>query len=727
MRLVLILMLFSVVPICANAKKDADKCTDENANDPDKMIRYCSAAIDSGRLSNDALVAALLQRGLAYFNKAQYDRSIQDYNQVLQTDPSNSIAFYSRGLMYVYKGDYDHALPDFNEAIRLNPNFAEAFSNRGDAYTAKGNFDLAFQDYDRAIQINPNLAMAFYGRGNAYNQKADYDRAIKDLDEALRLSPGYALALVARGFAYDRKDDYDRAMQDYNEALRLNPNDSRALVGRGSLYEKKGEYQAAITDLDEALRLNPNDANALFDRGTVHFYLGEFDDAQPDLANLTSYSYAAIWFYLAQARAGQPAPDKLAANTAKLDLNVWPGPVINLYLGRTTPQSVLAAANSTDPKKDREQHCEAYFYLGQKALLDGKLDQAKALFQQALQTHVTSFLEYMGSQAELQRSSADAVKQCHDPKDPDSALSSCSEAIDNAHLAGAKLAMAYAHRGNAYLQKGQYDRAIQDYDQAIQLKPKETKPDEGDALSAFMGIDASALENAGEIFHGSLDTFANAFTYRGIAYADKGDYDRALQDYAQALQIVPDDDVALASRGDVYLRKGDFERAIQDYDKAIKPDSAMDALRGWTDHRGFAHFYLSQFDAAQKDFAASLAGFPVPRPSPTIWLYLARARGGQSAQDELAKGAATLNLKDWPGPVINFYLGKTSPALVLAAARSSDPKKDREQRCEAYFFMGEKALLEHKSDEARRLFQQAVDARSDDSYMNQAAQVELRR
>jgi tetratricopeptide (TPR) repeat protein len=37
------------------------------------------------------------------------------------------------------------------------------------------------------------------------------------------------------------------------------------------------------------------------------------------------------------------------------------------------------------------------------------------------------------------------------------------------HIAG--FAAAFSNRGNAYARKGQYDRAIQDYDQAIRINP----------------------------------------------------------------------------------------------------------------------------------------------------------------------------------------------------------------------------------------------------------------
>jgi lipoprotein NlpI len=63
----------------------------------------------------------------------------------------------------------------------------------------------------------------------------------------------------------------------------------------------------------------------------------------------------------------------------------------------------LSAATNSDPKKDREQHCVAFFYLAEYALIKGKPDEAKRLFQKAIDTGVTYFAQYTGSQAELKR------------------------------------------------------------------------------------------------------------------------------------------------------------------------------------------------------------------------------------------------------------------------------------------------------------------------------------
>jgi tetratricopeptide (TPR) repeat protein len=682
--------------------------------------------------------AAFRNRALAYDKKGDRDHAIQDYNQTIQLDPKSVDAFYGRGNDYESKGDHDRAIEDFNEVIRLKPNFAGAIGNRGLAYSSNGDYDRAIQDFNEVTRLDPNLAQAYYGRGNVYNQQGDYDRAIKELDEALRLDSNFPLAYASRGFAHDIKGEFDQAMQDYNQAVRLNPSDTGTLQHRGVLYEKQGQDKLAIADFDEALRLNPGDANVLRNRGFAHFFLGEFDDSQKDLAILNAYPYPAIWLYLARSRAGQQeAKSELAKDAAKFDLKVWPGPVVSMYLGKTTPEAFVEATRDKDPKKNREQRCEAFFYVGQRALIAGKQDQANRLLQRSQETHAADLFEYMGAQAELQRTSTDAARQCGVQvyKDPDAALRFCSTAIGSGQLEGASLARLYNHRGNAYLKKAQYDLAIQDYSQAIKLKPVESKTNPAQATSSeedgiaedFGTLLDLDLPNGLDLddMLGSQNPYASAFADRGVAYEHKGEYIRAIQDYGQAIKLDPHFTVAFSERAGVFKRKGKYERAIKDYDKAIQDLPSLASLRGWYDSRGVVHFYLSQFAAAQQDFTAVLA--KVPNSYAAIWLYLARVRAGQSASDELADYAAKLDLKNWPGPVIDLYLGKATPDAVLAAAKDSDPKKDKERHCAAYFYLGQKALLEHKRAKARHLFQQSLDTRFTNSDMYRGSQAELQR
>jgi tetratricopeptide (TPR) repeat protein len=57
---------------------------------------------------------------------------------------------------------------------------------------------------------------------------------------------------------------------------------------------------------------------------------------------------------------------------------------------------------------------------------------------------------------------------------------------------------------------------------------------------------------------------AKEFNNRGASYANKDDYDHAIQDYDQALRLNPNLADAFCGRGLAYADKGDYDRAIAD-------------------------------------------------------------------------------------------------------------------------------------------------------------------
>jgi tetratricopeptide (TPR) repeat protein len=137
----------------------------------------------------------------------------------------------------------------------------------------------------------------------------------------------------------------------------------------------------------------------------------------------------------------------------------------------------------------------------------------------------------------------DDGNDCAKSADLDLRIRGCTGLIQSGEMGGNVLAAAYMRRGFAYRVKGDTDRAIADFDRAIQINPNRA--------DSYMG--------------------------RGLAYRVKGDTDRAIADFDRAIQLDPNNANAYFSRGAIYgAVKDDFDRAIADYDKAIeiKPDFA---------------------------------------------------------------------------------------------------------------------------------------------------------
>ena len=105
---------------------------------------------------------------------------------------------------------------------------------------------------------------------------------------------------------------------------------------------------------------------------------------------------------------------------------------------------------------------------------------------------------------------------------------------------------------------------------------------------------------------------AVAYVNRGMGYAGKKDYDRAIADFNEAIRINPNFAIAYNNRGSAVQSKGDYDRAIADYSEAIRinPNYAVAYS-----NRGNLFEARGRRDEAIADFRRALAIDPNHQPS----------------------------------------------------------------------------------------------------------------
>jgi lipoprotein NlpI len=90
-------------------------------------------------------------------------------------------------------------------------------------------------------------------------------------------------------------------------------------------------------------------------------------------------------------------------DAAKFDRDGWPGPLVAVYLGQSDAKTVLAELRRDANPNRKSQECEADFYLGAKAALDGDTAAARDLLQQASAACPYEYIEKDGARYELAR------------------------------------------------------------------------------------------------------------------------------------------------------------------------------------------------------------------------------------------------------------------------------------------------------------------------------------
>jgi lipoprotein NlpI len=176
---------------------------------------------------------------------------------------------------------------------------------------------------------------------------------------------------------------------------------------RGTIWSSKRDYKRALEDYKQATELDPFLPQAHSNLGFTRFFLGDFKPAIFDFSHAYELKkddpYAMLWLYIVLSRTGNDGRGNLKNITREVKFEEWPGPIVLMYLGQATPQAVLKDANDPVPARRREKQCEAYFYVGEQLLIEGKKAEAIKMLKAAVATNVTKFVEYEAARIELRR------------------------------------------------------------------------------------------------------------------------------------------------------------------------------------------------------------------------------------------------------------------------------------------------------------------------------------
>jgi tetratricopeptide (TPR) repeat protein len=229
----------------------------------------------------------------------------------------------------------------------------------------------------------------------------------------------------------------------------------------------------------------------------------------------------------------------------------------------------------------------------------------------------------------------------------------------------------YIDRGNTYLNSGELDKAIADFDQALKLDPKNVW----------------------------------ALADRGVTYAWQQKYAEAEKDLAAAEALDSSNLVVVRGRGLIAEFQGDFETAVADFSKALAKDARDDFSLL---HRARALMQLARNDEALADLNALLAQQPGNAPA-----LSARASAYHSLhQDDKALADTEQLLKSSDaGPDVrllrsNIFRIQGKHDLVLREAQLIMEENPRS----AYAFVAAARMfsVENRRDEAMRALDKAL-------------------
>lgn len=196
---------------------------------------------------------------------------------------------------------------------------------------------------------------------------------------------------------------------------------------------------------------------------------------------------------------------------------------------------------------------------------------------------------------------------------------------------------------------------------------------------------------------------AESLRKRGIALDNLGLHDLGKADFDESLKLAPNNADTLSAAAANAFALGQDAAATDYANKAMVQNPSDRAPRSML---AFLAYYGRNYPEAKRNLLEQLKDRNrVNDGYATIWLLLTAKRNKEDAQATV-KPYLAAKKSDWPHPVLQYLMGTGTWDQALTAAEEGT--KDPSRLCELYFYAGEKASIEGRSQEAREYFNKSL-------------------
>ena len=261
------------------------------------------------------LIQPRMLLGEIYFNRSQYDKSLEVYENNLEMsinmgDSKNTAkSLSSIANVNFVKGEYDKSLEYNLQALKIQKDInskkgtAQAFNSIGAIHDVLREHDKALEYYSDSLEISKEIndksgmARATLNISNLYNTISELDKALSMQKECIKLCkqsnnyPLLAYAYNLSGVIYSNLNKYDDSIRNLKKCLKIKKQLNEpegvasALKSIGVIYYYKGQYNQAMVYHKKSLKqrkqigYKPGVGESLSFIGDTYHKMGQYDQA----------------------------------------------------------------------------------------------------------------------------------------------------------------------------------------------------------------------------------------------------------------------------------------------------------------------------------------------------------------------------------------------------------------------------------------------------------------
>jgi tetratricopeptide (TPR) repeat protein len=181
------------------------------------------------------------------------------------------------------------------EMARKYPKEKRVYYRLAGYYSGKGMYDKEIEEYNKALELDPNYGSALNGIAYAYSDMGDYEKALEYFKKYASVSPGDANPIDSIAELYFRMGRLDEAIAKYKETLEVKPDFFQTYWRVGYIYALKQDYDEALKWVDKDIAASPTlgaKGPGYFWKAFYHFWLGRLEQSISEFKSLVDLSEA---------------------------------------------------------------------------------------------------------------------------------------------------------------------------------------------------------------------------------------------------------------------------------------------------------------------------------------------------------------------------------------------------------------------------------------------------
>ncbi len=109
--------------------------------------------------------AEWIRRAQSEYLKGNVEESLKILAAVLEKEPDNFQARYSRARLLSSARQFDKAIQDYDQLIKVQPETSMLYHHRGEAYFRSGALMASYKDFNQFLKLTPQYAPQHWQRG----------------------------------------------------------------------------------------------------------------------------------------------------------------------------------------------------------------------------------------------------------------------------------------------------------------------------------------------------------------------------------------------------------------------------------------------------------------------------------------------------------------------------------------------------------------------------------